>query len=661
MDIRKITVIGAGIMGSGIAQVIAAAGIDVVIEDAYSEALDKSGKTISDSLARLVKSGKITESDSKSILSRVGFSSDLREAVSDSDIIIEAVPEIPDLKKKIFADVEKVARPDSVLATNTSNIRISEIAEGLKNPGRLVGMHFFNPPVIMKLVEVIKGEHTNDESFETIYNLVKKIGKTPIKVLKDTAGFVVNRISAPESLFFCMLLQTGVDSPEAVDTFAKSQALPMGPYELMDYVGIDTVVHSLEYYSKTLSRDYGKCTYYGKMIKENKLGLKTGEGFYKWENKKAIIPKIEPSEKVELMDILSLEVNEAVKLIEDGVATPEDIEIGVKLGMNRPFGPISVASGLTNNEIKEKLDKLSKKFGITVFEPAKSIREGKLREILAGKVVDKKETTVESNKTAIPEQKGENLSVIMEGKVARVEIRNGKNNLLNSGVLNELDRVIESLWNNKEVYVIVIAGAGDIFSAGAELTQFIPGGMDFIEYSRRGERLFRKLSEIPKITIAEMKGYVLGGGFELSLNCDIRVSTPETIIGFPEVTIGLLPGWTGTQRLPKLIGMSRATHYILTGERFDGNVAFNLGIVTKLFPKNDIKSKTMEFAKELSEKVSPISAALSKRLINKGSEMSMDNGLEMEAISMGVLYSTDDFKEGISAFIQKRKPEFKFK
>ncbi|EQD55019.1 3-hydroxybutyryl-CoA dehydrogenase/3-hydroxybutyryl-CoA dehydratase [mine drainage metagenome] len=249
----------------------------------------------------------------------------------------------------------------------------------------------------------------------------------------------------------------------------------------------------------------------------------------------------------------------------------------------------------------------------------------------------------------------------MEGKVARIEIRNGKNNLLNSGVLNELDRVIESLWNNKEVYVIVIAGAGDIFSAGAELTQFIPGGMDFIEYSRRGERLFRKLSEIPKITIAEMKGYVLGGGFELSLNCDIRVSTPETVIGFPEVTIGLLPGWTGTQRLPKLIGMSRATHYILTGERFDGNVAFNLGIVTKLFPKNDIKSKTMEFAKELSEKVSPISAALSKRLINKGSEMSMDNGLEMEAISMGVLYSTEDFKEGISAFIQKRKPEFKFK
>jgi enoyl-CoA hydratase/3-hydroxyacyl-CoA dehydrogenase len=193
------------------------------------------------------------------------------------------------------------------------------------------------------------------------------------------------------------------------------------------------------------------------------------------------------------------------------------------------------------------------------------------------------------------------------------------------------------------------------------LTQFIPGGIDFVEYSRKGERLFRRLSEIPKITIAEMKGYVLGGGFELSLNCDIRVSTPETVIGFPEVTIGLLPGWSGTQRLPKLIGMSRATHLILSGERFDGTSAYNLGIVSKLFPKEEIKAKTMEFAKDLSEKVSPIAAALSKRLINKGSEMSMDNGLEMEAISMGLLYTTDDFKEGISAFVQKRKPDYKFK
>ena len=661
MDFKKITVIGGGIMGSGIAQVIATSGINVTVEDAFKEALDKSKKTITESLGKFVKSGKISESDSATILSRINFSSDLKEAVSGSDIIIEAVPEIPDLKIKIFKDIEKFANAEAILATNTSNIRISEISASMNDPGRLVGMHFFNPPVIMKLVEVIKGEKTHDKNFEGIFELVKKIGKVPIRVLKDTAGFVVNRISAPESLFFCMLLQEGVDSPASIDNFAKSQAHPMGPYELMDYVGIDTVVHSLEYYSKTLSPDYGKCTYYNSMMKDNKLGLKTGEGFYRWENRKAVIPQTQASDKVELMDILCLEVNEAVKLIEDGVTSPDDIETGVKLGMNRPFGPISVASGLTNSEIKEKLENISKKFNISVFEPARSIKEGKLKEVLSGKV-ERKDTKAKEAKHSETELKSEGLiSIIRDNRVARLEIRNGKNNLLNAGVLNELENAIDLLWNDKEIYVIVIAGSGEVFSAGAELTQFIPGGIDFVEYSRKGERLFRRLSEIPKITIAEMKGYVLGGGFELSLNCDIRVSTPETVIGFPEVTIGLLPGWSGTQRLPKLIGMSRATHLILSGERFDGTAAYNLGIVSKLFPKEEIKTKTMEFAKDLSEKVSPIAAALSKRLINKGSEMSMDNGLEMEAISMGLLYTTDDFKEGISAFVQKRKPDYKFK
>ena len=661
MEIKKATVIGAGLMGNGIAQVIATSGINVTIEDAYKEALEKAKNTIKESLAKMVKSGKISSKDSDDVLSRISFSSDLKEAVSGSDVIIEAVPEIPDLKKKLFLEIEKEAKPEAILATNTSNIRISEISEGMKEPGRLVGMHFFNPPVIMKLVEVIKGEKTHQENFEAIYDLVKKIGKVPIRVLKDTAGFVVNRISAPESLFFCMLIQSGIDSPAAIDTFAKAQALPMGPYELMDYVGIDTVVHSLDYYSKTLSPDYGKCTYYGRMIKENKLGLKTGEGFYRWENRKAIIPQSEPSDKVELMDILCLEVNEAVKLIEEGVTSPEDIETGVKLGMNRPFGPISVASGLTNSEIKEKLEKISSKFKISVFEPARSIKEGKLKDALSGKIAGKEAPQKIDSAPKAAEKTGDLVSIIKEGRVARLEIKNGKNNLLNTGVINELERAIDALWNDKEIYVIVVSGSGDVFSAGAELTQFIPGGIDFVEYSRRGERLFRKLSEIPKITIAEVKGYALGGGFELALNCDIRISTPDTVMGLPEVTIGLLPGWSGTQRLPKLIGMSRATYYILTGERFDGNTASNLGIVTKLVPKEEIKKRTMEFAKELSEKVSPISAALSKRLINKGSEMSMDNGLEMESISMGLLYTTDDFKEGISAFVQKRKPDYKFK
>ena len=657
MEIKKATVVGSGLMGSGIAQVIAQSGVPVSVYDSFPEALKKGKESIENSLSRLVKSGKIKEEKVKSVMANLNFTGSLEEAAKDSDIIIEAVPEIPELKEKVFSEIEKVARPDTILATNTSNIRITEIAHVLKNPERLGGMHFFNPPVLMKLVEVINGEKTSETVFETIYDFSKKIGKTPIRVFKDTAGFVVNRISAPESLYFVLLLENNVDTPQAIDYFAKGQGLPMGPYELMDYVGIDTVLHSLEYYAKTLSPDYGKTSIIKKMVDEKKLGIKTGIGFYKWDNNKAQIPKSEPSSKVQLLDVFVLEINEAVKLIEDGVATPDDIEKGYSLGMNRPFGPISVAKGLTNKEVKDKLNELYEKFHVDVFKPAKAIEEGLLKEAISGKL--KRDTAPKNNKKV---EEGERLvSIVREGKVARIEIRNGKNNLLNGRVLDQLHEAIQELWNDREARVVVVAGNDSVFSAGAELTQYIPDAFEFIENSRKGERTFRELSEIPKIVIAEMRKYTLGGGFELSLNCDIRISTPDCLIGFPEVTLGLLPGWSGSQRLAKLIGLSTATSLILTGEKFDGKKAEELGIVYRLYSDEEIRKKTMEFAAELAEKVSPIAAGLTKRLLNKGSEVPMDVGLEMESIAMGTIYTSQDFMEGISAFVQKRKPEYKFR
>ncbi|MHB1440976.1 MAG: 3-hydroxyacyl-CoA dehydrogenase/enoyl-CoA hydratase family protein [Cuniculiplasma sp.] len=655
MEIKQVTVVGSGLMGSGIAQVIATSGFPVRIFDSFPEALEKGRRGIEKSLSRMLKAGRIKEENVKEIMSRISFHSGMEEAVKGSELIIEAVPEVPELKEKVFQSLEKLSGPEAILATNTSNIRITEIASKLSRPERLVGMHFFNPPVMMKLVEVIKGEKTSETNFQAVFDFSKKIGKDPIKVFKDTAGFVVNRISAPESLYFILLLENKVDTPEAIDAFARSQALPMGPYELMDYVGIDTVLHSLEYYRSTLSEDYGKAEIPGKMVKENRLGIKTGEGFYKWQDGKAQIPKANPSTKVELMDVFALEINEAVKLIEDGVATPVDIEKGFCLGMNRPFGPISVAKGLSNREVKGKLDQLHEKYGVDVFKPARSIEEGKMKEAIDGNLKvpqERRESPVETD--------GDLLKVVRKGKVVRIQLNNGRNNLLNTKVLDELDHTIDKLWSDREVFVIVIAGNGNVFSAGAELTQFIPDSLEFMEHSRKGERIFRKLSEIPKIVIAEMKGYVLGGGFELSLNCDIRVSHGDCVIGFPETTIGLLPGWSGSQKLAKLIGMSRAAYLILTGERFTGEIAKEYGLVSRLYGKEELETKTMEFAQELSEKVSPIAASLSKKLIYKGSEVPMDIGLEMESIAMGNIYNSKDFMEGISAFVQKRKPEYKF-
>lgn len=662
MEIREISVIGAGIMGHGIAEVLAVSGHKVNLVDSFPEALKKGEEQIRKSLDRLEKSGKLSADAKKSALANLSFSSDMKSAVASSDLVIEAVPEVMDIKADVFRNLDKFCKPSAILASNTSNFKIGELAAFTSRPGKVVGMHFFNPPVLMKLVEVIKNPETTDDTFSTVLELSKKAGKTPIRVLKDSAGFVVNRISAPESLFFCLVLDKKVAKPEEVDAFAKGQGLPMGPYELMDYVGIDTVVHSMDYYSRELSPDYGKCTTFREMMDRGLLGAKKGKGFYDWSSGKAAIPRATPTDKLELMDVLAVELNEAVKVLEEGISTPEEVETGFKLGMNRPFGPITVAKGLSNAEVKRKLEDLHKRFGADVFAPAKSIQDGKLKEIITKGNIRKGEV----QKKAAPSPAGEPSDRLVsiekvDDHVARIVLSNTRNNLINSQVIGELEECIKELWNDKDVFVVIVTGKGERFSAGAMLSEFIAGGLDFTESARRGERVFRMLSEIPKITIAEMKGYALGGGFELALGCDIRVGTEDVTIGFPELKRGLVPGWGGSQRLSKLIGMSRALHYILTAEYFSGKDAHEMGLVSKLFPKDSIDSDTEKFAIELSKSVSPAAAGMAKRLINKGSEMSMDNGLEMESIAMGLLYNTEDLREGISAFLEKREPEFKGK
>jgi enoyl-CoA hydratase/3-hydroxyacyl-CoA dehydrogenase len=391
----------------------------------------------------------------------------------------------------------------------------------------------------MKLVELVKGEKTDDKVLDDVYNFMKTLGKEPIKVMKDTPGFIVNRISAPELLFFCLLADQKLAKPEEIDAFAKEQGLPMGPYELMDYVGLDVVYDSLVYFAKTISPDYGKCKTIGELVKQGKLGKKSGYGFYEWSEGKAKIPKASATDKVNLLDVLVLEVNEAVKLIEEGVATPEDIETAVKLGLNRPFGPITVAKSLTNNEVKTKLQELYQKFSCEVFKPAKSIEEGKLKEVIEGRYKPVEAEKKEKAETIQPQTSFKYIKLENVGNhVLRILLDRPKHNFLSPDVIEELDRAIESVWNDRDIWVIVLTGAGNDFSAGADLSTYIADGMQFIEFSRRGERVFRKLAEIPKVTIAEIKGYALGGGFELALACDIRVTTPDAIIGFPDTRLG---------------------------------------------------------------------------------------------------------------------------
>ncbi|MGB9815798.1 MAG: 3-hydroxyacyl-CoA dehydrogenase NAD-binding domain-containing protein [Thermoplasmata archaeon] len=658
MEIRTVAVIGSGEMGHGIAEVFALNGYNVNLEDISKEMLDKALNEIRDSLDKLSKKGSLKGTVDE-ILSRIKTFTDLEPAVKEADLVIEAVPEIEDLKKKIFLDLERFTRADTILTSNTSNIRITDIAKPLKNRGRVAGLHFFNPPVLMKLVEVIKGEETSDDIINTLYDLVKKIGKIPVKVMKDSPGFIVNRINAPDMLLFCLLIEHNVATPEEIDAFAKMQGMPMGPYELIDYVGIDVVYHSMEYYAKTLNPDYKKCKVYDELYNKKYLGKKTGRGFYDWSAGRPHIDTKKATDKVSLMDIFAVEINEAVKLIEEGVATPEDIETGVKYGLNRAFGPISVAKSLTNAEVKAKLEELAKKFNCSVFEPAESIKNGRMREAIEGRLKRKEERKVEvkEEKASTSEQLNTVIIEKFPFRVARITLNRPKHNTINNELLEDLEKAIRALWDDNEISVVVITGQGTTFSAGADLSQYFASSFQFLEFARKGERIFRLISEMPKLVIAVMKGYALGGGFELALACDLRVGTEDVQIGFPEVTIGLVPAWGGSQKLARVVGLGRAMELIMTGQRISGRDAYNMGIINRIVKDPD--NEAIEYAKKIAETSAPISMALAKRLLNKGVEVPMDVGLEMESFAAGVLFSTEDLKEGISSFLQKKKPEFK--
>ena len=374
-DVKKVAVLGAGDMGHGIAEVCAIAGYEVTMRDIKQEFVDRGMNRIKDSLTKLQEKGKIPNAGE--ILSRIKPVVELEEAVKDVDLIIEAVPEVFDIKTQVFSECENFAKPECIFTSNTSTIKITELAKATKREEKFGGLHFFNPPVLMKLVEVIKGEKTSEEVMQLLVEFVRTLGKEPVRVEKDVPGFIVNRVQAPSGALLMAIVEKGIASPEEIDAKMKTIGLPMGPFELMDYTGVDIFYHAMKYYSETISKDYTPPEILEEMVKSGKLGKKTGKGWYDWSKGRPEI-KASPTEKVNPLDFTIVEINEAVKLVEMGVAKPEDIDKAVKLGLNRPFGPFEFAKGMGVEQIVERLEELSVEFGKQIFKPAEALKARKL-------------------------------------------------------------------------------------------------------------------------------------------------------------------------------------------------------------------------------------------------------------------------------------------
>lgn len=647
-DIKTIAVLGAGTMGHGIAEVAALAGYKVMMRDINEELVKKGYDQIAWSLKKFVEKGNLTREKADTVLKLVTPIVDLKEAVQNADVVIEAVPEIMKLKLETFKALDEYAPQHAILASNTSSLSISELGKATKRPKQVVGMHFFSPVVRMPLVEVIKGEQTGEETMQMISELAKKIGKTPIRVEKDVRGFIVNRVLiGPFMLESAFIVSRGEATIEQIDSRMKFyEGFPMGPFELQDLTGIDIGYH--------LTKEAGDPipSVIEEKVKAGHSGRKTGQGFYNYKDGGANYAR-EAGAKFDPLPIYALMANQAAWLIENKVSTADQIDLACQLGAGFPEGLLRRADRIGLDKILAKLDRLYAQHKEERYKANALLRQ-MVQSGKAGEAVgegfykyDKESKEYKSLKVQI--DKRTHVTYVILNRPHRL-------NAINAEMREELPRVFAEMRENPDVRVIVLKGeGGKAFSAGADISEFT-GGKPY-QFVELGE-FFRAPELCPKPVIAAIDGFALGGGLELALACDFRVASKHSEVGQPEIHLGLIPGGGGTQRLLRLIGVSRAKELVMLGERVPVTKAAEWGLIDHVYENEKFEQAVKAFAEKLAERA-PIAIRLAKQIMNAGADCSLEAALLMEREAFGLLFSTEDMMEGVNAFLTKKKPEFK--
>ena len=371
MTIKNITVLGSGIMGHGIAQVSAMAGYNVVLRDIEQQFLDKAMEKIKWSLDKLVSKKKITEQQGKEIFDRIIPIVDLKKSLQDCDLMIEVVPEIMELKKKVYAEVDAVAQPKTLFASNTSTLPITEIANTTTRPEQFIGIHFFNPPQLMKLVEVIPGQKTSSKLVDITLDFVKSVSKEPVLCKKDVPGFIVNRLFIPLVHEAAYAMDRTGATKEEIDSAVKFLLhFPMGIFELADFTGMD-VIHkaTVEMYSRD-KKVVHPHPLIERLFNDKKLGQKSGEGFYKYsgEQYERINLTEELAKKFNPIQLLANILNNAAWLVSNQASDVQEIEKALTLGMGlkKPIFETAKQFGMQN--ILSELHKLAREYG-KFYEP----------------------------------------------------------------------------------------------------------------------------------------------------------------------------------------------------------------------------------------------------------------------------------------------------
>ena len=650
-DIETVAVLGAGNMGHGIAEVAALSGYEVRMRDIKEEFVQDGYDNIEWSLNKLAEKDRLTQDEADDALDRVTPLVDVEDAVGEADVVIEAVPEKMEIKKDVYTDVEQYAPDEAIFATNTSSLSITELSEVTERPEQFCGMHFFNPPVRMQLVEVITGAHTSDETLDAIEELAEEFDKTPVRVRKDSPGFIVNRILVPLMNEACWLVHDDVATIAEVDSTTKfDMGLPMGALELSDQVGNDVGLHVLEYMHETLGEAYDPCPLLEAKVEDEKLGKKTGEGFYDYEDGGADIPRDQASDEVKHR-LLAVMANETGKLVENDVAPVEDIDEAVMLGGGFPEGPAKMADKAGLETLVDTLEDVHDRTGEERYE----VSDGLVDAAAEGGFYGSGGEEAVSHDTINVEH--------LEGSVGHIELdRPHRMNTVSTEMLDELAEAIDQLDGDDDVRAILLTGAGDrAFSAGADVQSAATNAttLDGVELSKKGQETFGKLEASPMPVVAGIDGYTLGGGMELATAADMRIASESSQFGQPEHDLGLLPGWGGTQRLANIVGEGRAKEIIFTAERYDAEEMADYGFLNEVTTSDDLLDSAAELARDLAAGP-PIAMDFTKRAMHAG-RVDEDAGLEVESQAFGHLFATEDLMEGLTAFAEDRDPEFEGK
>jgi enoyl-CoA hydratase/3-hydroxyacyl-CoA dehydrogenase len=374
--LKKVAIVGSGAMGHGIAELLAMTGYEVVMIDINDELLQKGKEKIKWSLDKFVEKKRIRKEDADATLARISTTTSYEQAGRDIDLAIEAVPENMELKKKVFSTLDSVAPPNAILASNTSTLSITEMGKTTKRPDKVAGMHFFNPPIMMALIEVIKGDSTSQETINTLAELAKKLGKTPIIVRKDVRGFIVNRVLGAVFNEAFWAYQRKEATMEGIDASVKyTGGFPMGWFELADFVGLDIAYDVGNILYQAYGERFKPCVeVIDPLIKEKKFGQKTGVGFYDWTKGRPRIP-FNLLDEYDVDRSWAVAVNEAAWLIHDDAANPADIDTGMKLGTYWPQGPCEYADRTGLDIVLNKLKELHAKYNMEMYKPCPLLEE----------------------------------------------------------------------------------------------------------------------------------------------------------------------------------------------------------------------------------------------------------------------------------------------